>query len=187
MSIKIVGEGELYTAEVTPPHGSWRSSTAMRSDDLARELLAIGCRPLDIAEALREVGVYSYSGFSHEMAVKAAQLVRAVLAGEREVPPQNPSVEGSLCYALFSSERPLLLDEFIESADGIFHVMYTSEEIAWAFSRIRKRGWLTVQVELYGLTAESRRTIETIIAHGIGSQFRRLMGWILAHPPQEGE
>jgi len=110
--------------------------------------------------------------------------LHAALAGEREVPPQPPFIEAWLADALFYYDRPLSLEEVIESADAIDHAIPNPDEIAWAFLRLRKRGWLLVVGDLYGLTAEGRRAIEVIVAQGEAPwRVGRLEEWISAHPP----
>ena len=50
--IKLAGIG--YLAEVTPPniHGSaWKISKPMSRDELARELLRLGCHETDVGDA----------------------------------------------------------------------------------------------------------------------------------------
>jgi hypothetical protein len=184
MRIKISPHGDLYTAEATSPDRTWSSPHPMPSDDLARELLAFGCSPLEIARALREAGVYSYSGYYHGLAERAAPRVQAALAGERGIPTQKPFAEAWLAYSLFYYRRPLSLEDVIESADAIEHAIPNRDEIAWAFVSLKKRGWLQLQADSYGLTAEGRREIEAIIDQGErSSPVMRLSEWILANPP----
>jgi len=110
--------------------------------------------------------------------------VKAVLAGEQEVPPQPPFTEAWLTYALYWGESPLSLENVIFHADSINHAVPNPEEIAWAFLSLRKRGWLSTQGTLYALTAEGRRAVESIAGKGdLWEQIDRLEEWTLAHPP----
>jgi hypothetical protein len=98
--------------------------------------------------------------------------LRAALAGEYEVVPQPPFAEAWLAFALFCYERPLSLEETIESADAIEHGIPNPDEVAWAFLRLKKRGWLAERGNLYGLTVEGRRAIEEVVGEGgTSSQF----------------
>ena len=57
MPIKIERQGDLYTAEVTPPHGDgrrWASSRPMTTDELIEALQALGCHQTDIGDAFYE-------------------------------------------------------------------------------------------------------------------------------------
>ncbi len=109
--------------------------------------------------------------------------LRAALAGEYEVPPQPPLAEAWLGYALFCYERLLSLEETIESADAIEHGIPNSDEVAWAFLQLRKRGWLTEQGNLFGLTTRGRSAIADIVGKGgMWDQFDRLRKWTLSHP-----
>lgn len=183
MPIKIVREGDLYAAEVTPPQGTWRSPRPMPNDELGRKLLSIGCDPVDIRRALVEAGVQP---FTHEYRVAAERtrpLLLAALAGEREVPPQRPFTEAWLADALFYYSRALPLEEVLESADAINHAVPNPEEVAWAFLCLRRRGWLAVDGELFGLTPEGRRAVQRIVTQGEASwRVGRLEEWISAHP-----
>ncbi len=187
MPIKIVPEGALYNAEVTPPQGNWRSPHPMRSDDLARKLLSIGCRSPEIAQALREAGVQSFSGYYQKVAEETITLLKAALAGEYEPLPQSPFTEVWMAYALFlDAKTPITLEEIIASADSIEHSVPSPDEIVWAFLRLRKRGWLAEQNNLYELTTEGRRTINEIVGKGgTWDRIDRLKEWISAHPPPD--
>src|SRR2546425_9941388 len=55
-----------------------------------------------------------------------------------------------------------------------------TDDVASAFLCLRKRGWLSVQGNKYGLTGEGRLAINTIVAQG---SLERLNGWISSHPP----
>jgi len=116
----------------------------------------------------------------HEFAEKITPVLRAALAGELQVPEQKPFSEAWLAYALFPFERPVPLEDVIGSADAINHGIPKADDVAWAFLRLRKRGWLVVQGDLYGLMAEGRSAINTVVAQG---SVGRLKEWISAHPP----
>jgi len=116
----------------------------------------------------------------HEFAEEIAPRLREVLAGERDVPPQKPLVEAWLGYALYCYDKPLSLEEVVASADAINHGIPHPDEVAWAFLCLRKRGWLSVQGDMYGLTPEGRLAINTIVVQG---HLERLNHWISSHPP----
>jgi len=184
MPIKVVKEGNLYSAEVTKDADGqlWRSPRPMPSNELWLALRGIGCTPEEIVIAFQGVGRPSpYYHWADEMLPR----VKDALAGSREVPPQAPFSEAWITYALFWSQSPIPLRDVIGNADAINVLIPTADEIAWAFLRLRKRGWLVVQGNLYGLTAEGRNAIETIVGKegGVLEQAERLEGWMLAHPP----
>jgi hypothetical protein len=54
--IEIRRVGDLYEAEVTPPHGSnvWSTPEPMTADDLDKKLFELGCHPTDIGDAFYE-------------------------------------------------------------------------------------------------------------------------------------
>jgi len=57
MAILIRRVGELYEAEVTPPHGggqAWRSDAPTGQDELVARLRERGCHPTDIGDAFYE-------------------------------------------------------------------------------------------------------------------------------------
>lgn len=106
--------------------------------------------------------------------------LREVLEGKRQIPLQQPFVEAWLGYALYYYDRVLSLEEVIESADAINHGIPNVEELAWAFLCLRKRGWLAVEGDKYGLSAEGRRAINTIVVQG---SLERLKDWVTSNPP----
>jgi hypothetical protein len=57
MPIIIAREGDVYRAEVTPPHGDgreWRSPGPMDLDTLISVLRDLGCHQTDVGDALYE-------------------------------------------------------------------------------------------------------------------------------------
>jgi hypothetical protein len=123
---------------------------------------------------------HSYS----QWAKKIAPQVQAALAGERDIPVQRPLTEAWLTYALFWNESPLSLEDVIQNADTVGHAIPNPEEIAWAFLRLRQRGWLSEQGKSFALTAEGRRSVEGVAGKGnFRERFERLIEWVLAHPP----
>ncbi len=57
MAIRIERQGNLYAAEVTPPHGNgshWSSPQPMAVDDLIEALTRAGCHQTDIGDAFYE-------------------------------------------------------------------------------------------------------------------------------------
>jgi len=120
-----------------------------------------------------------------QWAEKITPQVRAALAGERDTPVQRPFTEAWLSYALFWGEPPLSLEEVIASADALNHDIPGPDEIAWAFLRLRKRGWLAFpDDDSYALTAEGRVAIEGIVGKGgVYEKMECLEQWTVAHPP----
>ena len=50
---------------------------------------------------------------------------------------------------------------------------------------LKDRGWLSIQGDLYGLTAEGRRVVESVVGHGsLKERTRRLTEWMSTHPPK---
>lgn len=178
-------DGTLWTAEVTQPHGRWRPPRPMAIGYLIEALKSIGCHQTDIDHALREAAtIQSQRYWDDEIAPK----VDAALAGEYEVPPQQPFTEAWLAYSLFLGESLLPLKDIVDIADYVNHALPSPDEIAWAFLRLRTRGWLAEQGGLYGLTTEGRRNVRGIVSEGgVIDRLERLKEWILAHPPPGSE
>jgi hypothetical protein len=73
----------------------------------------------------------------------------------------------------------LSLLEVIGLADAIQHLIPNYDEISWAFLRLRRRGWLVIEGEMYGLTPEGRRAIKEIVDRGEPPLWvRKLQLWI---------
>jgi hypothetical protein len=92
--------------------------------------------------------------------------IQAALAGEREVPAQTPFAVGWLAYSLLAHHtneglRPLW--EVLFSADAENHAIPDYDEISWAFLWLRRRGWLAVEGDTFGLTPEGRRAVQEIV------------------------
>lgn len=181
MPIKIMQDGTLWTAEVTSPEGQWQSPRPMAIGHLIEVLKSIGCQQTDIDHALQEAAaIQSQRYWDSEIGAKLG----AALAGECDVPPQQPFTEAWLAYALFLGDSLLSLKDVVDIADSINHALPNTDEIAWAFLRLRKRGWLAEQGGQYGLTAEGRRAIGDIVSKGnVLDQVEQLKEWTLAHPP----
>ena len=166
MPIKIVKQGDdLYTAEVTAPNGTWRSPRPMPNDELGRELLLMGYDPVEIRHALEDAGVVTASHDYRETANRIRPLLQSALAGEREVPEQSPITEAWLALALSRHDGLRSLKEVIGSADAV-NAIPNPDEISWAFLRLRKRGWLAVDGDMYGLTPEGHRAVKEIVDRG---------------------
>lgn len=189
MPIKVVPQGNLYTAEVTPPHGGgrpWRSPRPMKVMELVAALKAIGCDQKDISDAFEAAASRSYQLWAEE----SAPQVRAVLSGERQVPAQTPFTEAWLALALFLGRAPLSLPEIVDGADFIWHAVPGPDQVGWALLRLSRRGWLLVQGNSYGLTDGARRTIEGIVGDregGVLKGVERLKAWFSTHAPPGGE
>lgn len=206
MPIKVTKQGDdlddLYTAEVipppetwrsrhlsalvnllrsTPPPEAWKSPYPMSSYELGRKLLSVGCDPMEIRHALKEAGVGTFSSGTREAAKRIRPLLRAALAGEREVPGQGPSSEAWLAYSLPTSDTMFSLIEVISSANWINDGVPNADQISWAFLRLRKRGWLAIDGEMFGLTPEGKRAIKEI--EGGNSRWpSNLVKWFSDHP-----
>lgn len=179
MAIRIMPVGDKYVAEVTPPDGQWRTPHPLHIEELAAALRNIGCDLSAARDAFDEAALQSYRIWADEMSPQ----LRAALDGKRDVPRQRPYSEAWLADALFYYDRMLTLWEVLESADAINHAIPTPDEIAWAFLRLKKREWLAIDGDLYGLTAEGRGAIEIIEARGNAPRrVRRLEEWMMANP-----
>jgi hypothetical protein len=123
----------------------------------------------------------------HQWAEDIAPQLHVALSGNREVLPQDPFNEAWMAYALFRTDSPLpvLLMEVIAIADGINHSIPNPDEIAWAFLRLKERGWLAVEGDSYGLTAEGRNSIKSIVGGGgyVNEEMDLLKDWISIHAP----
>ena len=199
MPIKITKQEErnergddLYIAEVTTPEGTWRSPP-LPSFELESTLFRMGCNILEIRHAFQEAGVVHTSDAKYRYVAKITRpFLLAALAGEREVPEQEPFTEAWLADALLFYDRMLPLWDVIESADAINHGIANYDEISWAFLRLRRRGWLAVDGETYGLTRGGRRAAQDIVSRGKDSgrlldRVRKLEKWFSDHPPPGDE
>jgi len=110
--------------------------------------------------------------------------LRAAFAGEYEVPPQRTVAEPLIAYALFIDNSPESIAKVVDTADYIWRLVPTADELAWAFVQLKSRGWLLVQGNLYGLTAEGKSAIASVVGED-GDQFKkvkRLEAWTSVHP-----
>jgi hypothetical protein len=57
----------------------------------------------------------------------------------------------------------------------------TPDEISWAFLRLRRRGWLVIEDDMYGLTPEAKRIIKEI-EYDNRRWPRKLIEWMSEHP-----
>ncbi len=110
--------------------------------------------------------------------------VRAALAGEVEVPPQESENEAWLAYALWDENPPPLpLEEVLHSMDVVGHDIPTPEQLAYALLQLRRRGWLSEHGDSYALTAEGRRRVGAVVGEGeFHVHWGRLGEWVSAHP-----
>jgi hypothetical protein len=115
-----------------------------------------------------------------ELAEKISPVVRAALVGELKVPEQKQWSEAVIGLALFQEKNTASLDAVIGQADILNAAVPTAEEVAWAFLRLRKRDWLVVQGDSYGLTFEGRNSIRIIVSR---TPLRQLDDWISDNPP----
>ena len=183
MPITIVKDAKLFSAEVTDGEGgsTWHSPHPMRVTDLVQALEERGCPRSEIASALAEAGLpLSWGQFADLMQA----LVENALAGKREVPEPDQYAEAWISYARFLRKSPSLLEDVVAWADAINHAIPTADEVAWAFLRLEKRGWLSVEGAEYVLSQEARRTIEAVTGEGtLFAQLVRLKDWMLEHSP----
>ena len=63
-------------------------------------------------------------------------------------------------------EGPRSLMQVIWSADAANHKIPNCDEISWAFWRLRERGWLAIEGDMYDLTPEGRRAVREIVDRG---------------------
>lgn len=194
MSIKIIKQDkknergdELYTAEVTAPNGTWKSPP-LPSFELVGKLLRLGHSVFEIERAFWEIRCDHPPESTYNYAAKITRpFLQAALAGEREVPEQRPFTEAWLTDAPLYYDRMLSLREVIGLADAINHTIADSDEISGAFLRLRRRGWLAIEGEMYGLTPEGRRAAQEIVSRGkkpslLLDRVRKLEKWFVDHP-----
>jgi len=95
----------------------------------------------------------------------------------------------------------LSLRDVLESADALEHAIPNYDEISWAFLRLRRRGWLAIDGEMYGLTLEGRRAVKKIadrweklslLLDRVGKsslldRVSKLEKWFSNHPPPGDE
>lgn len=179
MGLKISKQGNMYSAEVTPPHERWASSRPMTRRELEAELKSIGFDQITISDAFIEI----FSQHYRHWAERVTPLVCSALDGSRMITPQSPSVEAWLTYALFIRDTEVALEELIEAADFISHLIPNPDEISWTLLQLRKRGWLVEHEGTYGLTANGRGLIQEIVTSGeLLEELDELEAWILMHP-----
>jgi hypothetical protein len=134
---------------------------------LEGELFRMGCDVLEIKRAFQEVGVIHTSDAKYNYVAQITRpFLQAALAGEREVPEQEPIAEAWLAVALFNNEGLRSLKDIIWTADAIEHSIPNYDETSWAFLRLRRRGWLAIDGEMYDLTPEGRRAVNEIVDRG---------------------
>jgi hypothetical protein len=179
MPLKIVKEGDdLYTAEVVTPHGTWRSPHPLPSVELDSKLFRLRHNILEIDRAFQEVGVVITPEITYRYAAKITRpFLQAALAGEREVPEQEPIAEAWLVDALIY-DKTFSLERVIAMADAIEHAIPNYDEISWAFLRLRRRGWLAIEGDMYGLTLDGRLAIQDIMDRGETRPVKKLGEWI---------
>jgi hypothetical protein len=121
-----------------------------------------------------------YSQWSRQI----APYVQAAVAGKVQVPPQTVSAEVWLTFALYWERSKKTLENLIRDADVVGHSLPSAEEIAWTLLRLRKRGWLSIQGDLFGLTTEGLNTVEGVVDKGsLKERIQRLTTWISSHSP----
>lgn len=122
-----------------------------------------------------------YSQWSRQI----APYVQAAVAGKIQVPRQPVSAEVWLTFALYWEGSKKTLENLIRDADVVGHSLPSAEEIAWTLLSLRNRGWLSIQGDLFGLTTEGMRTVETVVDSGsLKERIQRLTAWTSSHSPQ---
>jgi len=122
-----------------------------------------------------------YSQWSRQI----APYVQAALAGKVQVPRQTVSAEVWLTFALYWEGSKKTLENLVRDADVVGHSLPSAEEIAWTLLSLRNRGWLSIQGDLYGLTSEGMRTVESVLDKGsLKERTQRLTAWLSSHSPQ---
>jgi hypothetical protein len=185
MPIKIVMEGDdLYTAEVTSPHGTWKWPHPLPSVELDSKLIRLRHNTLEIDRAFQEVGVVITPEITYRYAAKVTRpFLQAALAGERNVPEQKPFTEAWLADALIYDEA-YSLERVIAMADAVNRSIPNYDEISWAFLRLRRREWLAIEGDMYGLTLEGRLAIQDILSKGGDSKDQKILEkWLSNNPP----
>ncbi|MDW5562965.1 MAG: hypothetical protein SA339_07035 [Methanomassiliicoccus sp.] len=179
MPVKIVKQGDdLYAAEVDAANGTWKSSKPLPSVELDTKLIRLGYNILEIDRAFQEVGVVITPDVTYRYAAKVTRpFLQAALAGEREVPEQKPSTEAWFVDALIYDDK-YSLERVIAMVDAINHDIPNYDEISWAFLRLRRRGWLEIEGDTYGLTLEGRLAIQDIWERGVSWPVTKLGKWI---------
>lgn len=182
MPVKVLKEGNLYSAVVTEAGGGlrWQTPHPMPTNELWLALKAAACTPEEIVEAFR--GVPRPSGYYH-IADEMMPGIDAALAGRRAVPVQKAFVEAWIALALECEPSAAPLEDILEQADSINIAVPTTDEVAWAFLRLRERGWLTIEGGKFGLTAEARRKVGSVVGKMAGfHSAKHLEEWLSANP-----
>ena len=184
--VKVVNVGNLYSAEVKKDgiDPIWQSPRPMPTNELWLALREAGCTTEEIVTAFEGVPrPSSYYHFADDM----LPMIEAALAGKREVPPQKPFSEAWIAVSILCEDLSGTthhLEDILEQADSINIGIPTADEVAWAFLRLRKRGWLSIERGEYRLTPEGCRAIQSIAGDASGFEStERLEEWVLAHPP----
>jgi hypothetical protein len=152
----------------------------MAGDELGKKLRSLGHDKVKVRNALHAAGV-GYCPKTIKLARTTQPLLQAALAGEREVPEQEPHTEAWLAYALPRSDMMYSLIQVIGNANFTMDGYPTSDEICWAFLRLRRRGWLTIEGDTYGLTPKGKRAVKEI--QNDNSRWpRKLVNWMTEHP-----
>lgn len=132
----------------------------------------------------RKTPFRSYGQWAQEIGPR----VRDALAGKLEVPPQAPSTEAWLTYALYWARSQLSLEDIIHFADVVGHSIPNADEIAWTLLRLNRRKWLSLRNDSYGLTAQGRLVVDSVTGKGnLRENIERLKQWTVAHPPPNAE
>jgi len=92
--------------------------------------------------------------------------VQAAVAGEVQVPRQSVPSEVWLTFALFWEGSQKTLENLVRDADVVGHSLPSAEEIAWTLLMLKDRGWRSIRGGLYGLTAEGRSIVQSIVGNG---------------------
>jgi len=57
MAIRVSAAGDGFSVVVTPPEGSWESTTPLSPTEVLEQLSGLGCHSTDATDALDESGV----------------------------------------------------------------------------------------------------------------------------------
>ena len=185
--LKIVNQDVpyLWTAEVTPPQGNWRSPQPMPWRELDQILTSMGFDKDELMNARIKAYVEHAETTYRRVEKEYLPFLQATLAGEREVPPpQRSFIEAWMAYALYFREEILPLWDVLDTADAVYHSSPSCDELSWAFLRLQKRGWLIVDGERFGLTPKGRRVIQDILSRDDDQHwYVKLDDWISDNPP----
>ena len=100
-------------------------------------------------------------------------------------PSKAVSCEAWITYSLYwqESESPVPLELVLASADFANVIEPQTEELAWTFVKLRKRGWLLHSGASFGLTTQGRSAIDEIVrGRSFQEGIKMIEAWVSSHP-----